>query len=202
MMYNYYTIHMACSSNILTLHSSINNENFTSIFQNFFLNNSKDHSYNDTEQSYYTIISSIIKTNEQEILSKQNVLSIYIKRKLNIINIHVDIKYTCVVVQYTNRNIQCLSSNENDISIEEHPIFFFFLSIEKPFRSWRSVVSGLIAAGNNTRGELIVRFYSYGEMKSEITNKLAPIRLFITAVIVAANQSIVSSGEHRWFQLN
>lgn len=193
---------MACSSNILTLHSSINNENFTSIFQNFFLNNSKDHSYNDTEQSYYTIISSIIKTNEQEILSKQNVLSIYIKRKLNVINIHVDIKYTCVVVQYTNRNIQCLSSNENDISIEEHPIFFFFLSIEKPFRSWRMVVSGLIAAGNNTRGELIVRFYSYGEMKSEITNKLAPIRLFITAVIVAANQSIVSSGEHRWFQLN
>lgn len=64
MMYNYYTIHMACSSNILTLHSSINNENFTSIFQNFFLNNSKDRSYNDTEQSYYTIISSIIKTNE------------------------------------------------------------------------------------------------------------------------------------------
>lgn len=55
---------MACSSNILTLHSSINNENFTSIFQNFFLNNSKDRSYNDTEQSYYTIISSIIKTNE------------------------------------------------------------------------------------------------------------------------------------------
>lgn len=79
---------------------------------------------------------------------------------------------------------------------------YFFFSFDRKTISIVEGGVGLIAAGNNARGELIVWFYSYGEMKSEITNKLAPIRLFITAVIVAAKQSIVSSGEHRWFQLN
>lgn len=74
--------------------------------------------------------------------------------------------------------------------------FFFFFSFDRKTISIVEGGVGLIAAGNNARGELIVWFYSYGEMKSEITNKLAPIRLFITAVIVAAKQSIVSSGEH------
>ena len=71
---------------------------------------------------------------------------------MNVINIHVDIKYACVVDQYTNRNIQGLLSNENDI--EEHPIFFFSFD-----RKTISIVEGgvgLIAAGNNARGELIV----------------------------------------------